>query len=137
MSARFAIDAGREVFERLAHEQARDAAGELDHFDTALHFGAGFSDGFAVLPRHEGGQLLDAFLHQFAKAEHDARPLHRRRLAPGGERLGGGANRPVDLGGRAKRHLGLHPPRRGIVNVAAPIAGRTLETPADQERNDL
>ena len=37
MADGFAIDVAGDVLERLAHDQRRHAAGELDHFDAALH----------------------------------------------------------------------------------------------------
>ena len=53
---------GGDVLERLAHEQAGDAAGELDHLDAALHLGPRLGERLAVLAGDQGGQLLEAAL---------------------------------------------------------------------------
>ena len=44
-----AVDAAADVLGMLALEQMRSAAGELDHFDAALHRAGGVGQGLAVL----------------------------------------------------------------------------------------
>ena len=64
----------------LAHDQARDAAGELDHLDAAVDLGPGLGERLAMLAGDERGELLEVFLQQRAEAEHHAGPLDDRRL---------------------------------------------------------
>ena len=71
-------------------------------------------------------------LQQLAEAKHDAGPLDRRRLAPGGQRLGGAANGPVDLVGRAERDPRLHAPVEGLKTSPRRSLVERFESPADQ-----
>ena len=53
MADRLAVDLPGDVGERLAHEQAGNAAGELDHLDAALDRGPRFGERLAVLARDQ------------------------------------------------------------------------------------
>ena len=115
--------------QRLAHEQAGDAAGELDHLDAALHLGPRLGERLAVLARDQGRQLLEACLRSArgnGTGRGPARPPASRSRPAGRRRA---AHRPVDLLGRAIGHFRLHAAGRRIEDLAAAIARRGLELP--------
>ena len=78
-----AVNAAGDVLQRLAHEQGRHAAGELDHLDAALHVAARLDEGLAVLAGVAADQLIEVLLQQRLEAEEDAGAVGRRRFPPG------------------------------------------------------
>ena len=58
---RFAVHAAGEIFERVAHEQGRDAAGIFDVFDAAISTAARFSQRFAVLTGNALANAIEVF----------------------------------------------------------------------------
>ena len=108
---RFGIDVAGDVRQDLAHDQARDAAGEFDDFDAAVHFGPGLGERLAVLAGDERGELFEVFFQQLAEAEHHAGPLDDRRLGPGRERGGGGFDDFAGLLRRRRTARGRSPGR--------------------------
>ena len=78
-----------DVRQRLAHQEAGDPAGELDHLDPALDRGPRLAQRLAVLAGHEPGQLVGLVDQPLAKPEEHTRPLDGRRLGPGRQGRGG------------------------------------------------
>ena len=95
----------------VAHDQAGDAAGELDDFDAAVHFGPGLGERLAMLARDQRGELFEVFFQQRAEAEHHPGPLDDRRLAPGRQRGGGGFDDFAGLLRRRRTARGRSPGR--------------------------
>ena len=87
---------GRLLGEAALH-QRRDAAGELDHLEAALHLPHRVREHLAVLVGEDARDLLAAIVDELADAEEDLRPLRERRGAPGGEGRGSGRNGRVHL----------------------------------------
>ena len=87
---RLAIDAAREIFERVAHQQRRDAAGVFDVLDPAIHAAARFGKRLAMFARDALADAIEVFLHQLPVAEEQTRALDRRRVAPGRKSVGRG-----------------------------------------------
>ena len=108
MANRFGIDVAGDVRQHFAHDEAGDAAGELDDLDAAVHLGPGFGQRLAVLARDQGGQLFEVLLQQRAEAEHQPGPLDDRRFAPSRQRGGGRFDHLPGLLGRGERHAGDH-----------------------------
>jgi hypothetical protein len=81
----FGVDAAGDVRERVAHEHARGAAGELDHLDAALDFGAGFGERFAMFAGDQGGELFKVLKEEVAVFEEDTGALDGRGVCPGDE----------------------------------------------------
>ena len=77
----------------------RDAAGEFDDLQTALHFAVGIRQDLAVLPGDDLRQFPSVALQQFLELEHDAGAAERRGVGPGWPGRVGGSDRFVDLGG--------------------------------------
>ena len=109
-----AVDAARDVGQNLAHEQRRDAAGELDHLDAAPHVATGFHEGLAVLAGDELGEGLEMVFEQHLEAEEDAGALGGRGVGPGGKGGAGGLDGVVHGGGGAERGLRDDLAARGI-----------------------
>ena len=83
---RLAIDAAREVLERVAQEQRGHAAGVFDIFEAAVRAAARFGERLAVLARDDRADAVEVFLDELPVAEKHPRALDGRRLAPGGKR---------------------------------------------------
>ena len=98
-----AVDLPGDVGQRLAHDQAGDAAGELDDLDAALDRRPRLGERLAVLARDQAGELLGMGGDPVAEPEHHPRPLDDRRLGPGRQGRGGRLHGAVDLVGRAER----------------------------------
>ena len=98
----------------------RNAAGELDHFETALDVALGIGKGLAVLGREQPRQIVIFALDQLQELEHDAGAALRIGGGPGRERGFGIGDRVFDLGFIGERHLGLHLAGIGIEHVALP-----------------
>ncbi len=84
MAVGFGVDAGGDVGECVAHEQAGGAAGELHHFQASLYLGPGFGKRFAVLAGDQCGELLEVLSHQVMEAKQDAGALDGGGFRPGG-----------------------------------------------------
>ena len=82
----------------------------------------------AHLDRHEQGEVLLALLQQVERAAQDLGALARGRRRPRRERLGGGIQRGLAVGGRGIRDLLDDLTRRGIVHAAALAARRQRAT---------
>ena len=83
---RLAIDAAREILERVAHEQRRYAAGVFDVFDSAINAATRFRQRLAMLARNALADAIEIFFDQLPVTEKQARAFHRRRVAPRGKR---------------------------------------------------
>ena len=114
----FLVDAPRgAILEAVAHHQGRDAAGGLDVVDAALDLAAGIVERLAHLGHDQPRQLLPVFDQQLAQREEIARPLLRRRRAPGREGRGGGPHGGVDVGRVAQRHARKDLIRRRVAHL--------------------
>ena len=114
----------------------RDAAGELDHLDAALHVAARVGNGLAVLGGQKLGEVLEVLLHQFEELEHHAGAPLRIGRGPGRLRGFGIGDGVLDLGMLGERDLGLHLAGIGIEDVAEPSGG-PLDVLAADEMADL
>ena len=115
-----AVDVGRHVLGELALEEVRQAAGELDHLESAADLAHRVRQHFAVLARQDLGEVALAALDELAEGEEDARPGSERRPAPRSCGVGRRGDRRID-----RRRIGKGDPRawfaaRGIVDVAPP-----------------
>ena len=80
------VDAGRDLLGELALGEVPDAAGELDHLETARDLAARVVEHLAVLGGDDAGELVEVLGDQLAETEHHPRALDDRRLAPLRER---------------------------------------------------
>ena len=101
-----AIDAAREVFEHVAHQQRRDTAGVLDVFDAAVNAAARFRQRLAVFARDGFANAIEVFFDQLAITKEQARAFHRRRVAPRWKRVGRRLHGKIDMFLSAHRHFG-------------------------------
>ena len=117
-----ALDA-RGLLAEPAHELA--AVGDL---------AARLGERLAHLDRHEQGEVLLALLQQVERAPEDLGALARRRRRPRGERLDGGVERRLAVGGRGIRDLLDDRAGRRVVDLErlAALGGPPLA--ADEER---
>ena len=76
------VDAGRDLLGRLALHQVRDAAGELDDLQAALHLAARVVEGLAVLAGDDAGEVVAPRGQQLAVGEEDGGALRERGGAP-------------------------------------------------------
>ncbi len=113
---------GADVLRVLALEQVRDAAGELDHLQPALHLAHRIGQRLAVLLGDELRERLLVLLQQREELLHHARAAQRRRVAPGGQRGLRGLHGRVDLGGVRERHALGDGAGRGVGDLAGAAA---------------
>ena len=111
LAQRVEIDAGSGALAEFAFEQVRDAAGEFDHFQSALDVALGVGDGLAVLRGEQLGEAVEFPLRQLEELEQHPRaalrigggPRGLRRLGVGDRRfhfrLVGGADLRLNLAG--------------------------------------
>ena len=83
LAQRVRVDAGADRLGRLALQQVRGAAGELDHLEPALDLAARVVDGLAVLGRDHARELAGVRGDELAEAEQDVRAARERLRAPG------------------------------------------------------
>ena len=114
----------------------RDAAGELDHLEAALHLPHRVREHLAVLVGEDARDLLAAVVDELADAEEDLRALRERRRAPGGEGRGGGRDGRVHLLDGGERDL-LRLLAGGRVVDGAAAAGRPRHARAADPVADL
>ena len=98
----------------------RNAAGELDDFEAALHVALGVGERLAVLGGQQPRQLVELLLRQFEELHHHARAALRVGRRPGRLCRFGNRDGVLDLGVLGERDLGLHLAGVGIENVAEP-----------------
>ena len=112
----------------------RDAAGEFDDFQAALHVAARIGQHLAMLVGEHAGQLVHVLLDQRFEIEHHARAALRIDGRPFGKHLQRGVHGLSHFGAVGERHLGLNFTRRRIEHVAE-TAGRPLhKLPGDEMR---
>ena len=63
LAQREQVDAGPGAVAELAFQEVRDAAGELDHFESALNVALGVGDRLAVLRGEQLGKAVELPLH--------------------------------------------------------------------------
>jgi hypothetical protein len=73
------VDAAADAVRMLALEQLRDAAGELDDLQPALHLAQRIGQGLAVLGGEQAGDVGLVLLDQIAELEHHPGAALRRR----------------------------------------------------------
>ena len=86
LADRVDVDSRCRLLGEAALHERRDAAGELDHLEAALHLSHRVREHLAVLVGEDARDLLAAIMDELADAEEDLRALRQRRRAPGGER---------------------------------------------------
>ena len=113
----FAVDAGGDVLQRLAHHERGNPAGVLDVLDAAAHGPARLIERLAVLAGDRGGDLLEVLLHQVLQLEEVARAHHWWDFAPLEERGLRRRDGFVDCARARERHAAEHLARRGIRQI--------------------
>src|SRR6185369_6419702 len=117
---------GRHVLGELTLDQVRDAAGEFDDLEAALHLAARVRQHLAVLAHDAPGELLDVLGDELAELEQDRRALPQRGPAPRDRRFLGDGDGAIDVGNRGE----ANPPGRragGRVVYRTPTLGVALE----------
>jgi hypothetical protein len=99
------VDAATDAVRMLALEQLRDAAGELDHLQAALHLAQRIRQGLAVLGGEQAGDVGLVLLDQLAELEHHAGAALRCRHAPVARRAARCGHGAIDVGARGQCHL--------------------------------
>ena len=136
LAQREQIDAGSGALAEFALQQVRDAARELDHFESALDVAFGVGDGLAVLGGQELGEAVELLLHELEELEQDPRASLRIGRGPGRlRRLGIGDGR-LHFRSLGEADLGLHLAGIGVENVAT-AAGRARDLLAADEMADF
>ncbi len=123
------------VVERIAHHQARHAAGHFHHLDHAADFGPGVVPGLPVLARQDGREFIGVLVEQRFEAVQHLHAIDHRDVAPFQERGVGSLNGAVHIGGRGIRHLGDPRPRGGVGYGFERSTARRLPNAVDVERN--
>ena len=122
---------GPDVPAELAFQVMRDAAGELDDLQPALHLAQRVGMGLAVLGRDGAGDPLGILLDEALEAHHEARALQGRRVGPAGQRglrrLDGG----VQLIARGELQLARLLACRGVEDRCGARRGGGGEAAAD------
>ena len=77
-----AVDAARNVVQRIAHHQAGHAARHFHHLDGAANFGARIVDGLSVFGGQRRRQLILVLFEQHLVAIQRLHPFHHRHVAP-------------------------------------------------------
>ena len=98
----------------------RDAAGELDHFETALNIAFGIGNGLAVLGRQQFCQLVELVLHEIDEFHQHAGAALRVGRRPGRKGRLRHRNGMLDFGMLGERDLGLHLAGIGVEHVSEP-----------------
>ena len=92
-----AIDTTRDIFERLAHHQARHAAAHFYHLDGPANLGAGIIERFAVFRSQRASQFFGVLLQQILIAIEHLNTVHNRYFPPLEEGFVRRANSPIDV----------------------------------------
>jgi hypothetical protein len=79
------IHTSADVFGHFSFEELRDADREFDHFQPSLDFALRVRQDFAVLPRNNGGEHVDALFAKTQEPVENTGAAQRRRLGPGRE----------------------------------------------------
>ena len=104
----------------FALEQVRNAAGEFDHLQAALHVAFGVGESLAVLGGQKPRQLIEFLLRQIEEFHHHAGTPLRIGGGPAGLRRFRNGDGMLDFGPFGECDLGLHLAGIGIENVAEP-----------------
>src|SRR5713226_6993074 len=127
------VDATRNVTQGAALQQRRGAACEIHHLDATADLASRLVERLAMVARDQRGQLLEVLLEDRLEAEHQAHPLHHRRLRPERVRVRGGLNGRVHLGSARERHVVDDLAGGGIEDRERACAeGRGLMLPGDE-----
>ena len=125
------VDAAADAMRMLALEQLRDAAGELDDFEAALHLAQRIGQGLAVLGGKQLGDVSRVLVDQVAELEQDAGAALRRGGAPVGKGGAGGGHGAVDVGPAGQRDLACDAARGRIEHLADAGAGAGIGVAID------
>ena len=101
-----------------ALDARRLLAEPADELAAIRDLAARLGERLAHLDRHEQREVLLALLQQIERATQDLGPLPRRRRRPSRERLDGGIERGLAVGGRGIGDLLDHATRRGVVDAS-------------------
>ena len=104
------VDAGRNIFERVALHEHGDAAGDFDVFNAAAEFAFRFGEGLSVFGGDDCRQLIEVRFKKILELEEELDAIAGRRGAPG-------RRMPIALPGRRRR---LQRPSRQGIGRAAP-----------------
>ncbi len=125
------VDAAADLVGEIGLQQIRNAAGELDDFDTADHFALRVREHLAVFTRDQHGKFVVVLVQQFLELEQNASALDRRGFAPGGKSGLRGLDRRVHFLDRRQSDRTGHLAGGGIEHVLEPAAGRCSRRAAD------
>ena len=96
----------------------RNAAGELDDFEAALHVALGVGEGLAVLGGQKPCEAVEFLLREFEEFHQHARAPLRICCRPSRLRSLGDRYGVLDLGMLGEGHFGLYLAGIGIEHVA-------------------
>ena len=130
---RLAIDAAGQLFQRIAHQQGRDAAGILDILDPAISAAARFGQGLSVLPRNALADAIKILFKQLTVTEKQARSFDRWRITPGRERVSRGFHCLIHNVGAAQWNLRDGVAARGIKDWSCFYTGNFAPLAADED----
>jgi hypothetical protein len=116
LAERQRVDVGGDLVGVVALEEAGQAAGELGDLHAADDLALGVRHGLAVLGRDDPRHLVGVLVDEVAEGEHDPHAAGQRHLPPGFERLAGGGDGRVDVGGLGEQHLRLLLPGGRVVD---------------------
>src|SRR6478672_7146819 len=126
------VDAGPRAPGVFALQRMGDAAGELDHFQTALDVAFRVGDDLAVLGRQQFGQFVDVGLDQPLELEHHPRAALGVGGGPAFEGVLGGLDGAVHLGDRSQLHPRLDLAGVRVEDVGEPARGAREGSAVDE-----
>jgi hypothetical protein len=109
-----AVDALRNVIERLAHHQAGHTAGNLHHLDRTANRAARIVEGLAILGRENACDLVRVAVEERFVTVEDLDAIDHRDFAPLQERGVRGACRAIHILGGRIRNLRDHRAGGGV-----------------------
>ena len=115
----------------------RNAARELDHFETARHFAARIGKHLAMLRGDDRRELVRMLLDEVAELEHHAGAGEGRGRGPFGERLRGCFDGGIDIGGGAHTNFSRELTDGGIEHLAEVVVVSVHLRAADKMRDGI
>jgi hypothetical protein len=131
------VDAAADAVRMLALEQLRDAAGEFDDLQPALHFAQRIGQGLAVLGGDQRGDVPGVLLHQIAEGEHHPGAALRRRRAPFDKCSLRRCHGAIDVGAFGQRHRARDAAMRRGEHLAATGAAPGVCLAADPVDDEI
>src|SRR3546814_2593323 len=109
------VEAGAELFGKLAFQHLRDTASELDDLEAADQLALGVGEHLAMLGGDHRRQPVEIALDEVAEAEERAGADMRRCRRPARKGVERGLHRHVDLTRAAKSELRADLPCGGVI----------------------